>query len=338
MTTAPDRAREDVTFRESVPPLREWARTFVVGLFMGTADGVPGVSGGTIALIAGVYERLIAAITAVTPGRLLDGARALTPLDGGPSLDRAAAVLEEVDGWFLLALVAGVGTAVVAVGQVVEYADEHAPVLLFGLFFGLIGASAAVLLREVSVRTVPEAVAVLAGIAVAFVASGYSESALGSGGTPVVFLAGAVAVSAMILPGLSGSLILVILGQYTFMYGRLGAFIDGLVAVVTDRTLAGLVGPAADVATFVLGGLAGLFTISRVIRRAIDANREVTFAFLVALVIGALRAPVATLNGPDYDVAWTTGTTGAFAGAALVGAIIVLVLDWYAVDIDLDGL
>jgi len=336
MTTAPDRAREDVSFRESVPPVREWARTFLVGLFMGTADAVPGVSGGTIALIAGVYERLIAAITAVTPGRFLDGVRALTPLDGGISLDRAAAVLEEVDGWFLIALLTGILSAVIVVTRIVDIANEAAPVLLFGFFFGLIAASGLILLRAVSVRTVAEGVAALAGFVVAFVVSGYG-AVLDNSGLPVVFGAGALAVSAMILPGISGSLVLVILSQYEKMSSVLSDFVDALVGVVTGDGVGPVVDHGIVVVTFVCGGLVGLFTISRLIRRALDANREVTFAFLVALVIGALRAPIVTLNGDDYGVVWSTDVVGAFAGAAVVGAAVVLVLDWYAVDIDLDG-
>jgi putative membrane protein len=336
MTTAPDRAREDVTLRDSIPPVREWARTFLVGLFMGTADAVPGVSGGTIALIAGVYERLIAAITAVTPGRFVDGVRALTPLDGGVSLDRAAAVLEEVDGWFLIALLTGILSAVIVVTRIVDIANEAAPVYLFGFFFGLIAASGLILLRAVSIRTVAEGVAALAGFVVAFVVSGYGE-VLESGGLPVVFGAGALAVSAMILPGISGSLILVILSQYERMSSTLSEFIDALFGAVTGNGVGPVVDNGVVVVTFVCGGLVGLFTISRLIRRALDANREVTFAFLVALVIGALRAPIVTLNGDDYSVVWSTEVIGAFAGAALVGAVIVLALDWYAVDIDLDG-
>jgi putative membrane protein len=331
-----DGDRETGTLRESVPPVDEWVRTFVVGLCMGTADGVPGVSGGTIALIAGVYERLLAAITAVTPGRFFAGVRALTPLDGGVALARAAAVLEEVDGWFLLALVSGVGTAVVLVGQVVEWAAVHVPVVLFGFFFGLIGASAVILLRAAAISTLPEVAAAAAGVVVAFVASGQSQSLLGTGGTVVVFVAGAVAVSAMILPGISGSLLLVILGQYTYMYAQLGGFLDGIAAVLSGGSPDRLAAPGAEVLTFVLGGFVGLFTVARGVRRALDAHRKMTYAFLVALVVGALRAPVATLGGPEYAVTWDVTTTRTFAGVAVVGAVLVFVLDWYAVDIDLE--
>jgi putative membrane protein len=328
-----------MSLRKSAMPLRVWGKTFIVGLLMGAADGVPGISGGTIALIAGIYERLISAITAVTPGRVLAGLVALTPLDGGVSLERARAVIEDIDGWFLITLVAGVVIAVILVGQAVEWADKRYPVLMFGLFFGLIGASAVILLREVAIRTVPEAVAAIVGVIVAFLASGFSETLLSGNGYAVIFIAGAVAVSAMILPGLSGSLLLVILGQYTYMYGRLGTFIDAVTALLSGGSFSRVTTSGMDVATFVLGGIVGLLTIARLIRKAIRINRDVTFAFLVALVVGALRAPIATLNdASEYpSVVWNWPTVQAFVGTALIGVLVVSILDWYAVEIDLDS-
>jgi len=122
------------------------------------------------------------------------------------------------------------------------------------------------------------------------------RSSLATGGLPVVFVAGAVAVSAMILPGISGSLFLVILGQYTFMSETLHAFIDDLVGLASGNSLATLVENGSVVVAFVLGGLVGLFTVARVVRRALDANRTATLAFLVALVVRALRAPVVALS------------------------------------------
>jgi len=336
MTTAPDTASERRTVRESVPPVREWARTFVIGIFMGTADGVPGVSGGTIALIAGIYERLIGAINAVTPTRIVDFLRALTPLDGGISIDRALAEWEAADGWFVVALLMGVGTAVIIVTQAVEYVDEHEPVVLFGFFFGLIAASAVILGREIDVQRADTALAASVGFLLAFVVSGQGEM-LSGGGLAVVFFAGAVAVSAMILPGISGSLLLVILSQYTRMTEALSNFLHGLLGFVTGESTAAVTGPAGrEVVVFIAGGLVGLFTISRLIKRALAANREVTYAFLVALVVGALRAPIATLDARP-EVTWTTADIGEFAALAVIGAVVVLVLDWYAVDLDLDA-
>lgn len=300
---------------------------------MGSADAVPGVSGGTIALIAGIYERLITAVTAVTPGRVLGFLRALTPLDGGVSVRRAVGIFDEVDGWFLVALLVGIVSAVVVVTRIVHVADQEAPTLLFGFFFGLIAASAVVLWRAISVRTLGAGVAAVAGFVVAFVLSGEAQ-ALAGGGLALVFVAGTVAVSAMILPGISGSLMLVILGQYTYLSETLSVFVDRLGALASGGSLDALTGPGTVVVTFVGGGLVGLFTVSRLVRAALDRNREVTLAFLVALVVGALRAPIVEVRRATGG--FTTDVTVAFLGTAVVGAVVVLALDWYAADFDIE--
>jgi putative membrane protein len=334
MTTTPDGATESLpTLRGSIPPVREWAKTFLIGLCMGAADGVPGVSGGTIALIAGIYERLIAAVTAVTPERAVALLRALTPVDGGVSGRRALAILEEFDVWFLAALLVGIVTAVVAVTRVIHVANQETPALLFGFFFGLIAASAVILLRALDVENGLQVVAGVVGVVVAFLLSG-PVSFLDGGGLLVVFVAGAVGVSAMILPGISGSLLLVILGQYTRMSTTLSEFVDSLAALVTGGAVARVVESGTVVVTFVLGGLVGLFTISRVVRRALDRNRRATLAFLVGLVVGALRAPVQRVA---EDPGFSQDVLLAFAGAAVVGALVLLALEWYAVDLDLDS-
>lgn len=334
MTTPHDRDQSDLpTIRGSVPPLRAWIRTFLIGLCMGSADGVPGVSGGTIALIAGIYERLIAAITAVTPTRIIRFLRALTPLDGGVDLRGAFAELLELDIWFLLALVGGVATAVVIVTRIVHIASQETPALLFGFFFGLIAASAVVLLRSLTVASPFQIGAGVVGFLLAFVVSGVSTSAANSDGLALVFLAGMIGVSAMILPGISGSLLLIILGQYTRMSTALSEFVDALIALATGGTVEDVTTTAIPVVTFIVGGLVGLFTVARVVRRALDYNRRATLAFLVALVVGALRAPVVEVRS---EVGFSTDVLVAFVAAAVVGAAFLLALDWYAVDLDLD--
>lgn len=334
MTTA-DRATEDLpTLRGSIPPVREWLRTYVIGLCMGAADGVPGVSGGTIALIAGIYERLITAITAITPGRVVDLLRALTPMDGGISGRTALAILEEFDVWFVAALLAGIISAVVVVTRIVHWASVNTPALLYGFFFGLIAASAVILLRALSVDSVFQAVAGVVGFVIAFLLSG-PVAFLDGGGLLVVFVAGAIGVSAMILPGISGSLLLVILGQYTRMSTTLSEFVDGLIGLVRGGSVDTVIQSGTIVVTFVLGGLVGLFTISRVVRRALDRNRRATMAFLVALVVGALRAPIQRVS--EEPSGFTQGVVVAFVGAAVAGSVFLLVLEWYAVDLDLDA-
>jgi putative membrane protein len=333
MPSSPDHATDETpTLGASVPPLREWASTYLIGMFMGSADAVPGVSGGTIALIVGVYERLITAITAVTPRAVLGFLKALTPLDGGISVRRAEAIFDEVDGWFLLTLLLGILTAVVIVTRIVTVLNDSAPVVLYGFFFGLIAASAVVLLRAISIRTVSAGVAAVVGFLLAFLMSGQAEELFG-GGLPLVFVAGTIAVSAMILPGLSGSLILVILGQHARLSETLSTFVDGLAGLVTGGSVDTLVEPGTIVVTFIAGGLVGLFTISRAVRYALNRNREVTLAFLVALVVGALRAPVATVRA---DVGFSTTVLATFLGVSVVGAVVVLALDYYAADFEIE--
>jgi len=331
MTTPPE---ELPTLSGSVPPVREWARTFAIGICMGSADAVPGVSGGTIALIAGIYGRLIAMINALTPTRIVTFLKALTPLDGGFDLRGALSIFDDVDGWFGLALVAGVGVAVVLITRAVSILADEAPALLFGFFFGLIAVSAVILLRELSFESWLQAVAGLAGFTIAFLLAGPVEF-LEQSGLLVIFLAGSVAVSAMILPGISGSLLLIILGQYEFMSDTLSRFIDGLLATVTGGSTGTLVTDTTLVVTFIAGGFVGLFTVSRAVRRALDRNRRATMTFLVALVVGALRAPV--VETQDKTGGFTSEVLLAFVGAAVVGSVFLLALDWYAVDLDLDS-
>ncbi|MCX2818925.1 DUF368 domain-containing protein [Haladaptatus sp. F3-133] len=323
---------DDTSTRGSFPGIRDFLRTFVIGICMGSADAVPGVSGGTIALIAGIYGRLIRMVTAITPGRLLGLLGALVPYNGRVSVQDAVGVWDELDGWFGLALATGVVTAVVVVTRVVHVASRNSPTLLFGFFFGLIAASAVILVRELTVATAFQASMAVTGFAVAFLLSG-SSTFLSAGGLLVVFASGAIAVSAMILPGVSGSLLLVVLGQYTRMSTTLTRFVDALAGVVTGGTADRLTQHAAVVGTFVVGGLVGLFTVSRVVRYALDRNRRATMAFLVALVVGALRAPVERVG---TEVGFTTDVALAFASAAVVGAVALLLLDWYAIDLDLE--
>jgi putative membrane protein len=315
---------------------RASAKVFAVGILMGSADAVPGISGGTVALITGIYGRLIAAITAITPSRFLDLLRAILPLDSGISRHRVGVILREFDAVFVATLLTGIATAVVIVGRIVGFAAARTPVLLFGFLFGLIAASAVILWRELSMNTTGQWLAAFVGFAIAFVLSGDMQ-VLEGGGLAVVFIAGAVAVSAMILPGISGSLLLVILGQYIPMYESLNSFLDGIGGVVTGGEFEAVVAPGRDVFTLLLGGLIGLFTVARLIRRLLDKNREATLAFLVALVFGALRAPISELSATE-GVAWTMATVGEFGGLALVGAVLVLGLDWYAIDLDFGSL
>ncbi|GAA0728367.1 putative membrane protein [Halorubrum trapanicum] len=309
---------------------REWATLYLKGVAMGSADAVPGVSGGTIALIVGIYERLVAAITAATPSRLrriLAGVRPASRAD-------ARTAFRELDAGFLLALGAGIGTAVVAVLSGVDYLLATRPVATYGFFFGLIAASAAVLFADVDLSTPRRKAAAFGGFAAAFLASGYASAAVESS-LPVVAVAGAVAVSAMILPGISGSLLLIVLGQYDYMAGTVGRFVDGVVALALGRGTDGIVETAPVVAAFCAGGIVGLVTIAHAVRYALSRAREATLAFLVSLVVGALRAPLIETGDTLFESgeSWRAAAPR-FALAALAGAGVVLLLNRYSAAIE----
>ena len=311
-----------------------WLVVYLKGVCMGAADAVPGVSGGTIALVTGIYERLIAAITAVSLARIRAVLLGVLP---GYRND-AADALRAVDAGFLLVLGAGIATAIVTVTRIVHTGIETMPVLTFGFFFGLIAASAWVLFSEVAVDTPARAAAAVAGFVFAFVVSGRAAATLGDG-LPVTVLAGAIAVSAMILPGISGSLLLVILGQYEYMTGTLSAFVDALLATVTGGPLAPLREHGVVVVAFIAGAFVGLFTVAHAVRWALNRARTATLAFLVALIVGALRAPVVRTGEQLTELGrtWTPTAVAAFVAAAVVGAVLVVFLEHYTGIADIDG-
>jgi putative membrane protein len=240
----------------------------------------------------------------------------------------AVAALREADVPFLLALGVGVFGAVLTVVPVLGIGIDRVPALTFGFFFGLIAASVVVLRHVISLDGPRQVAAFVGGVVLAAVASGGGTAVLGTSlaGTAV---AGALAVSAMLLPGISGSLILVILGQYKRMSTTLHEFQSAVFAYVTGGDATGLVETGTVVVAFVAGAVVGLFTVARGVRAALARDRETTLTFLVALVIGALRAPVVSAGSEldDLGRTWTPETVGLFVAAAVVGAVVVLALD-----------
>lgn len=298
---------------------RETLLIYLKGACMGTADAVPGVSGGTIALIVGIYERLVDAIAAID----LDVVPALLrPWDA----DARSAVIEtlhEMDLPFLLPLGAGILSAIVIATRVIDYLLTSALAETYAFFFGLIAAAAVVLYNEVSLDTMRHRGVAMGGFLLAFGVAGLSQSALPST-LPMIFVAGVLAVSAMVLPGISGSLVLLILGQYEFMVATLREFIDGLLTVVTSGSSAGAMTTLPHIVTFVAGAVVGLLSIANLIRWALHRYRAATLTFLVALMVGALRKPIDEIQAAD--IVWTTLNTGLVLGAALGGAAAVLIL------------
>jgi len=249
---------------------------FLRGMLMGAADIVPGVSGGTIAFITGIYDTLLGSIRAFDLAFL---ARLLR-------LDIRGA-WEHVNGGFLSALLLGIGTSIFSLARLISWVLDNHPVPLWAFFFGLILASAAVLLRQIAQWTFPRGLALLAGAAAA-AAIAFSPVASLEFGLAGVFLSGFLAICAMILPGISGSFILVLLG----MYGTVLAAVKALDLVF--------------LLVFILGAAAGLMSFSRLLHWLLHRFHQATMALLTGFLFGSL-----VIVWPWKQVlAWVQGSHG----------------------------
>lgn len=267
-----------------------WLRNVPRGFLMGTADIVPGVSGGTIALILNIYPRFVASIRAGSSaaGLLLRG-----------DLARARTWLRRVEWSFLLPLLGGILLAAFTLAHLLETALAEHPVPMAALFLGLVGGSVVVAWRLLTRRDGARlAIVATVGLAV-FVLLGLGADDGEPAGQRLdpplwaFLLAGAVAICAMILPGVSGSFILVMLG----MYGPL------LRAVAAVDLLA--------VAVFAVGAVLGLAVFSQVLHWALERYYDAVLAALVGLLVGSTRVlwpwpdgvDSVALAAPDSQVA-----------------------------------
>ncbi|EMA37970.1 DUF368 domain-containing protein [Halococcus hamelinensis] len=301
---------------------------YLKGIFMGAADAVPGVSGGTIALITGIYERLIAAITALDPRAL----RYLPRLHRRTGRAAFRDALVEMDIPFLMALGLGIATALVTVARLMAYAFETYPAYVAALFFGLIAASAVVLYEYVSLDTPRRVAVAVFGFVLAFVVSGPEVGSSFSNSPTIVFFAGTIAIAGMILPGISGAFFLYVLGQYEYLSNTLTTFTNRLAGLLSGGSVGGLVEPGIVIVAFGVGALIGLFSISYAIRWALANYRAATLTFLVSLMVGALRLPVTDVL--DHTSNPNPTVIGTILVVAVLGGVLVLVVDRFTEDIE----
>ncbi|MCU4739796.1 DUF368 domain-containing protein [Natronoglomus mannanivorans] len=307
--------------------MRELLVVYCKGFSMGAADVVPGVSGATIALIVGIYDRLIRAITALDP-RELQPALRVHEADGRAALVDA---VERMDVAFLIALGLGVVSAIVVLSRLMHGAVMTYPVPTYGFFFGLIAASAIVLYLEIPVWT-PQRVAVgIAGAAIAFLITG-ATAANASHGPLMIFVAGAIAICAMVLPGVSGAFFLLVLGQYEYLTGVLSEFVDGAIGILNGGSLTPVIESGTTVGVFGIGAVIGLFSMAHLVSRALDRYRGATLVFLVSLMVGALRLPVVEVADNLGDTA--AGSLEIAVVAGVVGCGAVLLVDRYTDDLE----
>ncbi|MGK2949882.1 MAG: DUF368 domain-containing protein [Acidimicrobiales bacterium] len=231
------------------------------GFCMGAADVVPGVSGGTVALVLGIYARLIEAVR--------DGARALGRL-ARLDVPGALAALRAVDWLFLLPLLGGIGIAILSLSHTIERLLDEEPVRMAGAFLGLVLGSIVVTARLVK-RDRARYVTLAGAAIVTFLVLGLRSGPADDPALYFVFGAGAIAICAMILPGVSGSFLLLMMGMYDYVLGA-----------VNERDL-------VVVAVFGVGAVLGLAGFSSVLHWALHRHTDTVMAALVGLMIGSLR-------------------------------------------------
>jgi putative membrane protein len=284
-----------------VAALREIPANVLRGMAMGSADVVPGVSGGTVALVLAIYHRLVVAIRT--------GSSALGHL---LTLDARGAIarLRMVEWAFLIPLALGILTAILVLAGTIEHQLEEHPVQMSGLFLGLVAGSAVVATGLLSRRDLREWALILLSGAAFFIALGFTGGTDEGFGQDVPLwrfaVAGSIAICAMILPGVSGSFLLVTMGMYA-----------PVLVAVDERDLVTL-------GVFGLGAVVGLALFSQLLHWALAEHYDTIMAILIGLMVGSLRilwpwpdgGDSAALGRPDEAIAATVGLV--VLGLALV--------------------
>jgi putative membrane protein len=290
-------------------PIRAILGQAARGALMGTADIVPGVSGGTVALVLGIWERLIANIHA--------GARVLGVLVRGRFREVLPA-LQRLEWVWVLSLLAGLLLAVVLMSSVIERLLRDAPIQVAALMFGLVAGSVVVAWRMLRRRDVG-AVAIAAVVAViTFLLLGLRADVHPTGGaTDLAWWAflgsGALAICAMILPGISGSFVLVLLGTY-----------GAVLAAVNARDL-------LSVGLVTIGCVLGLALFSTFLNWMLREHHDRVVALMVGLLLGSMRVLWPWPGGVETTVLGTPDRLIPLAGLlAVAGLAVVLVIEWAA--------
>lgn len=238
---------------------RNYLLLVLKGCAMGAADVVPGVSGGTIAFISGIYEELINSIKNID-------LQALKLFFSG----NFKAFWKKINGNFLLSVVLGIGISIFSLAKLMTWLLAHHPIYIWSFFFGLIIASSVLVSKEIKKWDIFTVIALLAGACIA-----YTITVLSPASTPetwwFIMLSGAIAICAMILPGISGAFILLLMGKYTFLMTAVSELKFGIII------------------TFVIGAVIGIVSFSHLLSWLLKNFHSLTVALLTGFMVGSLN-------------------------------------------------
>jgi len=229
------------------------------GMAMGAADVVPGVSGGTIAFISGIYEELLETINSVNIG-------ALKTLKN----EGMKAAWKSINGNFIVTLFLGIGISIASLAKLISYVLEAHPILIWSFFFGLVLASILYVGKQVKSWNAGSIVSLIIGTGLAFWIT-ILPPLSSSNELWFIFVSGMIAICAMILPGISGSFILLLMGSYQTVLGA-----------VKDKEF-------FTIAVFMLGAIMGLLSFSKILKWMFAKYHDLTIAVLTGFLIGSLN-------------------------------------------------
>ena len=240
--------------------LKEYIVIGLKGMAMGAADVVPGVSGGTIAFISGIYEELLESISNIN-FKLLKILKS----------DGIEAAWKQVNGSFLLSLFVGVSISIFSLAKTIKWLLENEPVLLWSFFFGLVLASIIYIGKQVEIWNTKIIILFILGISFGYLVTVVPPTNVGEINYLFLVFAGAIASCAMILPGISGAFIMVLLGAY-----------KPILSALNDRDY-------KTVATVFLGAIVGLLVFSKILKWMFTNYKNYTLAILTGFIVGSLN-------------------------------------------------
>ena len=232
--------------------------TFLKGVAMGAADVVPGFSGGTIAFITGIYDTLLESIRRINPSLV-----SIIKKDG------FKAAFQHINGIFLVVLFSGILFSIATLAKLISWLLEHHPIPLWSFFFGLILVSVFHMLKQVQTKSISRFIFLLFGVGFAYAITVLHPLELEPSSLNILIV-GAVAICAMILPGISGSFILLLLGMYAPILGAVKSLEINILLL------------------FALGCICGLLSFSHLLSWLLNRFRDITLVFLTGLMIGTL--------------------------------------------------
>lgn len=250
----------------------------VKGACMGAADVIPGVSGGTIAFIMGIYDQFVGSIASIN-------AEAVKLLFTG----KFKAFWKHINGGFLLALILGIGTSIVCLAGLMQMLLKDYPIQTWAFFFGLIVASSIFILKGIKGWRVRDIFFVIFGIILGAVVCTLSPTQ-----TPddywFIFLSGALAICAMILPGISGSFILLILGKYQYIMETITSCVGNVGAIwgASGANAEVFWTSALTMAVFGIGAIVGILGFSKFLHWLLARWHKETLIVLAGFIIGSL--------------------------------------------------